>query len=217
MRKMTTTRSERDAESPSREADQGPGYLSDSAKLADPAKLAVPADAADVGALAGILDTLDYYQILGVKRESSLATIRSAYQRQSRNYYPDRYLSHPSKDIRTTVNSIAKRIKEAYAVLRHPVKRGEYDRVLNDSSNPGRIRYTQETVQQAKLAGEEDVGKTLKGREYIKIAEEEDAKGNVQGALRNVKTALAYEPDNARYLELQEKLKKSQRGIRPPG
>jgi DnaJ-class molecular chaperone len=168
----------------------------------------------EIRTLARLLENFDYYQLLKVERGSPLGTIRAAYHQQSRNFYPDRYLNSSDIELRDAVNAIAKRVKEAYAVLRHSVKRAQYDQMLDASSDRTRVRYTKETALEAQRAREEAIGKTPKGREFFRLAEEEKRKGNLEAALRNVQMALVYEPDSARFRALQEELMKSQRSPR---
>jgi len=170
----------------------------------------------EVRTLARMIDELNYYEVLKVDPGAALSAIRGAYHEQSRVFHPDCYLTLEDDEIRRAVNAIAKRIKEAYAVLRHPVKRRQYNLVLRNAPTGGKgLRFTQETAIAAERAREEAVGKTPKGREFIRMAEEERRKGNFAAALRNVKMALAYEPGNPRFLELQQAIAKSQRGIKP--
>lgn len=177
-----------------------------------PAKLLEPVE---IRTIARMIDDLNYYEILKVEPGAALSGIRGAYHEQSRVFHPDLYLSMADEDLRRAVNTIAKRIKEAYAVLRHPVKRRQYNLVLKERSRTAKgLRFTQETAIAAQRAREEAVGKTPKGREFIRMAEEERRKGNIAAALRNVKMALAYEPGNPRFVALQEEIAKSQRGIK---
>lgn len=172
-------------------------------------------DPVEIRTLARMIDELNYYEILKIEPGAALSGIRGAYHEQSRIFHPDRYLSLADEELRRSINAIAKRIKEAYAILRHPVKRRQYNLVLQDESRKGKsLRFTHETAMAAQRAREQAVGKTPKGREFIRMAEEERRKGNLAAALRNVKMALVYEPGNARFLSLQDEIAKAQRGIK---
>ena len=177
------------------------------AKAADPSP-------AEIRAVARLIDDLDYYQVLRLPRAASSEAIRAAYHRESRVYPPDRYLASVDEGLRDAVNTIAKRIREAYSVLRHPEKRSVYDAAL--ASSRGGLRYTEEAARQARQSRMEEVGKTPQGREYIQIAEAERRKGSLEAAMRNVKMALAYEPDNPRFLALRDELVRAQRGRKDP-
>lgn len=62
----------------------------------------------------------DYYQILGVARDASLADIKKAYRKLAHLYHPD-----VSKDPKGEEKF--KEAAEAYATLKHAEKRAEYD------------------------------------------------------------------------------------------
>ena len=64
----------------------------------------------------------DYYQILGVSPDAEPEVINAAYRAMMRKYHPDHYVG--SKD---EAQKRAKEINEAYATLRDPTSRHDYD------------------------------------------------------------------------------------------
>ena len=64
----------------------------------------------------------DYYKTLGIERTASLADIKSAYRKLAHQYHPD-----VSKDPKGEEKF--KEIAEAYATLKNPEKREEYDKL----------------------------------------------------------------------------------------
>ncbi len=62
----------------------------------------------------------DYYALLEVSPEASLAQIKRAYRRLVRKYHPD--ITKQTDD-----DTHIKRLNEAYAVLSDRVKRAQYD------------------------------------------------------------------------------------------
>lgn len=65
---------------------------------------------------------VDYYELLGVARDSSVEDIKKAYRRLAMQYHPDR---NPDND---QAEDMFKQINEAYEVLSTPEKRSQYDR-----------------------------------------------------------------------------------------
>lgn len=66
----------------------------------------------------------NYYIILGIPSYSSQKEVKAAYRRLAKEFHPDRY-RHKSSPFLT--------IQEAYSVLRDPVQRRTYDKVLRDN------------------------------------------------------------------------------------
>ena len=71
----------------------------------------------------------NYYDILGVSKESSENEIKKAYRALSLKYHPDR---NPSEEAKTKIIEI----NDAYEVLGEPTSRKEYDTKLEFGDNP---------------------------------------------------------------------------------
>lgn len=63
---------------------------------------------------------VDYYQVLGIKRDATLADIKKAYRKLAHQYHPDVSKEHAAEDK-------FKQVAEAYATLKDPEKRAAYD------------------------------------------------------------------------------------------
>ena len=63
----------------------------------------------------------DFYSILGVSKNASIADIKKAYRKLARKYHPD---PNPGDKV---AESKFKKIQEAYAVLSNPKKKSQYD------------------------------------------------------------------------------------------
>jgi len=63
----------------------------------------------------------DYYEVLGVKRSATSDEIKRAYRKLAKAHHPDRNPDDPRAEARF------KEVQEAYAVLRDPKKREEFD------------------------------------------------------------------------------------------
>jgi molecular chaperone DnaJ len=74
----------------------------------------------------------DYYEVLGVSRETPALEIRRAYRRLARRYSPDVNLW----DVRA--ESLFEEIREAYRVVSDPTTRSLYDRLGHQAFEPAR-------------------------------------------------------------------------------
>ena len=79
----------------------------------------------------------DYYQILGVKKDTSDAEIKKAYRKLAMKYHPD----HTKGD--KSAEEKFKKISEAYAVLSDKKKRQEYDTFGSEGFHQ---RFSQEDI-----------------------------------------------------------------------
>jgi len=163
--------------------------------------------AIEAEAVANLLDSLDYFQVLKVDRNASPAELKAAFYRESRLYHPDRVFHVDDPALKANVHRVYKRVTEAWSVLRDEEKRRKY---LADISGPQReqkLRWTEESEVERKRAREEEVGSTPNGRKFYAAGMAAVEAGRFDEALRNFKAALMYEPQNARYREMAEQAK----------
>jgi curved DNA-binding protein CbpA len=69
----------------------------------------------------------DYYEILGVTRQSNTSEIKAAYYQMAKKYHPDRYRQPEYADIRAKLETLFARISQAYDTLREAGPRAAYD------------------------------------------------------------------------------------------
>jgi hypothetical protein len=106
-----------------------------------------------------MIDGINYYQILGVPEDALLKEIQSAWRTFVKNNHEDVVSQHEQR----TAKEGMFRINEAYAVLSHEEKRGDYDNshMLNGGSSielvRRRVRKTSEIMQRDRslISGEE--------------------------------------------------------------
>lgn len=178
-----------------------------------------PQQAAELSLAAQNLDNQDYFQVLQLPRTASGAEIKRAFYRDSRIYHPDRIFHLPDAQVKANINSIYKRITEAYYVLRDDAKRRKYVTDLSGPDAASKRRYSEasevELKAESKKAVEEEFGTTPKGRQLYKQALQEIDRQQWVNAERSLKSALMYESGNAKFKEkltlVQDKLEAERR------
>jgi curved DNA-binding protein CbpA len=153
----------------------------------------------EIKALAKILDEIDYYQLIHVNRGASPTQVKQAYHATSRAFHPDAN-RHLSDDLQTALAKIAKRVTEAYSVLRDPRRRQAYDRRL-DTGAGMRMQLAEAQAEAGRQATEALQGRTREGRQYLNLALADLKRKDYLSAERNLRTALTFEPDNALFKE----------------
>jgi DnaJ-class molecular chaperone len=148
----------------------------------------------EIKALARIIDELDYYQLLHLDPKASPRDVKLAFHSTSRAFHPDAN-RHLDADLRTAVSDIAKRVTEAYQVLRDARRRGAYDDQLG-SGGSSRIRIAEALSAGSRQDTETRQGRTPQGRQYFNLAAMDAQRGDWAAAARQLQTALTFEPDN---------------------
>ena len=172
-------------------------------------------------ALAAALDQLDYFGVLKLPQGSGHADIKAAYYRESRAFHPDRFAAYPDRAFRELVGRIYRRVNEAYTVLRDDKRRAKY---LQDIAGPDRarkLRFTEadeaEVKEGEKKKIEEQLGQTPNGRKFFATALVEIQAQRWDTAQRALKSALMYEPGNARFKEQLAAVDRELEKTRPKG
>lgn len=147
----------------------------------------------EIHALAKIIDELDYYQLLHLSPEASSREIKQAYYAHSRTFHPDAN-KHLEPDLQRDCAAISKRVTEAYCVLKDPRKRQAYDRHIEEGSN--RLQLAEAKAQVKQESGNRDAT-TPQGKQFFRKASSALAAGDYADAIRNLQTALTFEPGNA--------------------
>lgn len=176
-----------------------------------------PLDASQItrlNALAARLNTLDYFQILGVERTAAPAEIKAAFHQWSRAYHPDRFYQLADKELKQRINEVYKRITEAYYILRDDLKRKGYASDVSGPERSQKLRFTEasevETKAAVKREHDEQIGTHPKGRQFFLTGMADFEGQRWAAAERNFKTALTFEPANPRY---KDKLAETQQNL----
>lgn len=168
-------------------------------------------------ALVGILDELDYFQLLKIPTSAALAEVKAAYYRESRRFHPDRVFHLDDASLKSRVMHVYKRITEAYSVLRDEVRRGKYLEGISGPQRQEKLRFDESSEQELKKAREEQTGVTPNGRKLFAAGLLAMQSGQFESAERSFKMALLYEPANARFKEKLEEAREKAAAARSVG
>jgi curved DNA-binding protein CbpA len=148
----------------------------------------------EIKALARIISDLDYYQLLHLNRDAGTGDVKKAYHATSRAFHPDAN-RHLDSDLRRAVSDISKRISEAYSVLRNPRRRQAYDRHL-ESGEGVRMQLSEAEAEAGRQDSEARGGRTPQGKQFYRLATGDLQRKDYASAVRNLQTALTFEPNN---------------------
>ncbi len=109
----------------------------------EPAKVAAGVHE-ELQALQEKLDSLTYYELLGVPTDATVSMIQSAFLGQAKKWHPDKWRGEQASS-RDEASRIFGRISEAHQVLINEEQRKEYDRLRKSK---GQEAQEQETVRQ---------------------------------------------------------------------
>jgi DnaJ-class molecular chaperone len=83
------------------------------------------------------MQTVDYYECLGIQEGASAQQIKEAFRRKALEFHPDRNRDNPQAAAKM------QDINEAYAVLSDPEKRRQYDMLRRDYGRSAQSRFRQ--------------------------------------------------------------------------
>lgn len=155
--------------------------------------------AAETKLIARSLEQLDYFQVLGAELDAPFDELKARYHQLQRNYHPDAFFTSPDLELKAAVNRIAKRVAEAYVILKDAEKRAKYTRDITGPERAKRLRFSEDSEREQRIEKEQEQGKTAQGRNLWKKAEEAARRGDHAAAIRDLKTALLFEKDNERF------------------
>jgi curved DNA-binding protein CbpA len=173
----------------------------------------------EVDQLVDGLEAMDYFEVLRIEKVATPAEIKAAYYRESRTFHPDRFAAAPSEELKERIGRIYRRINEAYTVLRDDVKRAKYLADVTGAERARKLRFTEadesQVKQEQKQKLEEQFGLTPNGRKFYAAALKEIEGRRWDTAERAIKSALMYEPANAKFKELLQLIEKSKPKVDP--
>ena len=132
-------------------------------------------------ALSRQLASTDHYQILDVPRAASRAQIVAGAEEMKKRYEPTTY----PPIVRDSVTAINRRIDEALGILKDPVRRQAYDKLLTQRASRGADELQKRVTQ-----------RSIAEQNYTK-ARELSIAGDYYGAIVLLKQAVDFAPDHS--------------------
>ncbi len=153
----------------------------------------------EITALAGILGELDYYQLLHLESDAKPSDIKRAYHATSRVFHPETNLLQ-KPGVRQAVDEIAKRGSDASSIVRTPRRRKAYDQQIAAKAGV-RMQLAEAEAAGSRKQTEAREGRTTQGRQYFNLASASLRQDDFASAVRNLQTAVTFEPDNTYFKE----------------
>lgn len=167
----------------------------------------------EVETLAEALDHLDYFGLLKLPQTAGVAEIKAAYHHESRAYHPDRFAALEDANLKDLIARVYRRVNEAYTVLRDDRRRAKYLADITGPERAKKLRFTEadeaEVRDTQKKKIEEQFGQTPNGRKFYAVALADMQAERWDSAERNLKLALTFEPDNAKFKEQLKQVENS--------
>ncbi|MBI4698826.1 MAG: DnaJ domain-containing protein [Nitrospirae bacterium] len=169
-------------------------------------------------------ESLNYYEVLGVKSDSSSEEIRDAYYRISRQFHPDRHFDLPSqeKEIKDKLSHIFSCSAKAYETLSDPANKMEYDSLLagkaevkEEKAAEGIVIPTEEPLSECLAPAEATPGEAGSAEAYSAAegADEVQECAGVEGSLSDEeKTEAVSEPPSSTGAEEFTEVQKEDEG-----
>lgn len=154
------------------------------------------------------IDDKTYYEILEVTPSSGFDEITTAYDRFSIRFHPDRLRLLPAaeRSVRPLANRFYVYVTEAYQVLTDHRRRKAYDAGLSG----GNMRLDETAALPDERRSYPDMASHPNAKRYLRLAEQQVARGDMKSAAMMGRMALGIEPDNRHIGRLLETLEREE-------
>lgn len=169
--------------------------------------------------VAARLDTLTFYELLGVSPTADVKTIKRAYFRLATLVHPDRYFGKNLGPYRPKLEAVFNKIHKAYEVLITQERREDYDAYLKEQAEEGtapapaskvpvdpRIAAKRKAAQELLLQHQAQARQ--KALRFIDEAKRAQAAGDLVSAANAYQSALTFSPNDAELKQAYENVRR---------
>ncbi|MFP8876311.1 MAG: DnaJ domain-containing protein [Myxococcota bacterium] len=167
------------------------------------------------------LESLDYFELLGVERSADARSVKQAYFALSREFHPDRYYRRKVGRFAARLDRIFAKVVEAYELLHDPTTRaevecnlrlsgqecekptpasgGEGERSPGKLASKARMQHLSRLRESFRLPGNVSSERCWKARRFFQAAEMALELENFREAAANARLAIAFDPSEETY------------------
>lgn len=146
------------------------------------------------------IPSLNYYELLLVKEDSTLSEIKSAYYKLAKKYHPDKYNLLVDPKAKEKLTFIFSHITKAYETLEN--EREAYDKKLKDLRAP-KLKTYEYVIQKEQISKKREYKKDPEHAEKLfEKGRMEFIMGNYIEGIKLFKEAHYYDPDNPMILRI---------------
>lgn len=142
----------------------------------------------EVQALYEGLDSLSYYDFLGLRPGCDYVAVREAFYSRAQQFHPDRFVPLGSTEIARRGYAVYKRMTEAFNVLSDPWLRVAYD----DARLRGEVRLS-DAVRARRMSGDERQLSNPFARIYLRSGQAKLERGELTAAWIDARLGLSLE------------------------
>ncbi|MCB9653953.1 MAG: DnaJ domain-containing protein [Deltaproteobacteria bacterium] len=161
------------------------------------------------------IDAISHYELLQVRRLDDAKAIKVAYFERSKEWHPDRFRQRRLGRFKGLIEAIFQRVQVAYQDLSDTKKRAAYDKTMvfmPDEDEISEMLRKQRRAEREAFRAQEAVDRRrkhnpvrkrlLQARKFFEQAQEQQAGGDLAGALSTIRMAIAFDAqDEYRTLE----------------
>lgn len=165
------------------------------------------------------LERWTHYELLQIDRKADKDAVKKAYRERTKEWHPDRFRAKNLGSFKRMIEAVFKRLNEAQKVLADDRARLEYDKTIIFELSPeemkevmwkagaeDREKRREDSMKARRLAKNPVLLKKQQAREFYEAALAAESEGKLIEARRQAQMAVTYDPKNADYPVLVQRL-----------